>query len=211
LTDEFVLTSGKRFVESARKRKIEINLLTEKELSQLSDSVTAQGVVAIVSKKLFLLDSSITKKKKSLLVALDQINDPGNLGTIIRTCDWFSVDALLVSNNSVELFSPKVVRATMGSLFHFPIITEVDLNDSLRQLKQENYSIITATLDAPTKLPEFHFPEKTVLVFGNEAHGISAEIMNYADDSLSIKKYGKAESLNVAMACGIFLSSVRQK
>ncbi|MBI5214674.1 MAG: RNA methyltransferase [Ignavibacteriae bacterium] len=211
VTEEYLQKdSAQRLIFTAQRKKIELFLLAEQELGQLSDSVTSQGVAAIISQKKIQLDTSITKQKESLIVVLDQINDPGNLGTIIRTCDWFGVDCLIVSSNSVELFSPKVVRSTMGSIFHFPAITDVDVKDTLRQLKQENYTVILATIDAPSKLHDVRFPKKTVLVFGNEAHGISKELQNCADESVSIKKYGKAESLNVAMACGVFLSYIRK-
>ncbi len=199
-----------RFILSARQRKSELYLITEQELDKITDAVTAQGVAAIISKKEYQLDNVLPKRKDSIVVVLDQVNDPGNLGTIVRTCDWFGVDALMVSKNSVELFSPKVIRSTMGSLFHFPIVTDVDLTELIRLLKKNGYTIFMALVDAPKYLKEVTFPNKSALVFGNESHGISSEFMNYADNKVSIKKYGKAESLNVAMACGIFLSHIRK-
>ena len=144
------------------------------------------------------------QKSKSTIIALDRISDPGNLGTIIRICDWFNVDALLIGSGSVELYNPKVIRSTVGSIFHFPILENVDLSLSLKKLK--NYKIISADLNGTSSIDKYNFSEKICIIIGSEAHGISSNLKNLITDSVSIPKFGKVESLNAAVALSIFLT-----
>lgn len=182
------------------------------EFKKLSETVTPQRIAAVVkmkkySKKVFL------KKlpKQAIIVALDDIADPGNVGTIIRTCDWFGVDGVLMSKNSVELYNPKVLRSTMGSIFHLPIITEIDLGDIVRDVRSLGFEIITTVLENGKPLEKYSFPERSMIIIGNEARGVSRFIQEYADKSVTITKYGEAESLNAAISCGIILNAWRIK
>ncbi len=182
----------------------------ETELEKLSDTVTSQGIVAVVKMKEYSLKEFWKKRVKHLIfVALDDIADPGNVGTILRTCDWFGVDSVLLSKNTVDLFNAKVVRGTMGAIFHIPILPEVDLGLMMQNVKKLGFKIITTVLDGGKPLSKFSFPDKSIIVFGNEARGVSKEIEPLADESITINKYGKAESLNVAISCGIILNAAR--
>ncbi len=189
---------------------IECFAITETELNELSDVVTAQGIVAVVSHKDYG-HSFLEKKGHSIVVALDAISDPGNLGTIIRTCDWFGVDGVIISENSVELYSPKVVRATMGSVFHLPIFSGLRLPETITNLKSIGYAVFAATLDAKTSVETITIPKKTIFILGSEAHGINPAVLSLADETVMIPKYGKAESLNVGIACGVLLARARMK
>ena len=153
--------------------------------------------------------ATIQEARRSLIVALDGISDPGNLGTILRTCDWFGVDAVWLDPASVELYSPKVVRSTMGSIFHLPILPDVDLAAMLRLAKKNGSKVmVTAPKDgSPIPLPDY--PERSVIVFGNEAHGVGAGIQREADQQISVPRFGSAESLNVAVACGVIVGVIR--
>ncbi len=209
VTNEFIGKSTSRTIlQQARDRNIEILEVLEIELNTLTDVVTSQGVAAIASQKNDGIES-FPDKEQSLIIALDTINDPGNLGTIIRTADWFGVDGVLVSENSVEKYSPKVVRASMGSFFHIPIIGSVNLVEQLGKLKQKGYWVSCASVGAKTTLQEIKLKSKSVIVFGSEAHGISDEVLGISDEQFSIPKYGQAESLNVAISCGVVLGRVR--
>ena len=187
----------------------EIFEATEKEMQTISDTVTTQGIIAVVKK----MDSEsaldkIRKKSEAVIVSLETMNDPGNLGTIVRTCDWFGVDALVIGENSVELYNPKVVRATMGSIFHFPIIENVNLEIFLRQSQKDGFTIYSSELKKSDDIREIQWQKKSVILIGSESHGISEKISALADKKIFIPKYGKAESLNAAMACGIILSQI---
>lgn len=180
--------------------------LTQKELVSISDTETTQGIAAIIKIKVFDMRSILSlEKQKATVVVLDRLTDPGNLGTIIRTCDWFSVDAVILSQNSIDLYNPKVVRSTMGAIFHIPVICEVKLENMIDELKEHNFKIILTQLEGEP-VPSFLFPPKAAFVFGSEAHGISTQLQARADVKLTIPKQGLIESLNVAVACGITLA-----
>lgn len=183
-----------------------------KDVEAISDTVNSQGIIAVLPKfSITSKISSILKKPNFIIVALDQINDPGNLGTIIRTCDWFGVDALVIGKNSVDLYNPKVVRATMGSLFHFPIFDEIDLSDMLLQCRDEKFSIYSTELSDSDDIRKITFAKKSIIIIGSESHGVSTEISKLADKKILIPQFGKGESLNAAMACGVILSHLRLK
>lgn len=181
-----------------------------KEIDSISDAVTSQGIIAVA----YIPDSrgridEVLKKESALIVALDGISDPGNLGTIIRTCDWFGVDALVIGKNSVELYNPKVVRATMGSLFHFPIINDLDLPAFLTQSRKENFRIYSSELSDSEDLRKTSIDKKAVIIIGSESHGVSKEISALADKKIFIPNFGNAESLNAAVACAVILARIK--
>jgi len=181
-----------------------------KELEFLSDAVSPQGIIAVLPR--FSRTRKITailQQPSAVVVVLDRLSDPGNLGTIIRTCDWFGVDALVIGQNSVDLYNPKVVRSSMGSMFHIPIIDEVNLNNFLSVCRQDKFTIYSTELDKSVSLRGISFSKKTALIIGSESHGVSPEVSKLADKKVHIPQFGKAESLNAAMACGIFLSHIK--
>ena len=194
----------------AKGKGIEILELSDWEFEKLSDTVTSQGIIAIVKAQKRSLNELLKNlPTQSLLVALEEIGDPGNVGTILRTCDWFGVQGILLSNATVELYSPKVVRASMGAIFHLPIIDDVDLGAALHTVRAAGFKVIATVSEEGSTLSSYEFPDKCVIVFGNEARGVSPEVKHGADGLLTIPKFGKAESLNVGIACGVVLSAVR--
>jgi TrmH family RNA methyltransferase len=201
-----------KIIDSLRRSAQEVFPAKAKEIDSIADTVTTQGIIGVLPKlsregKL----KTTLKKPTAIIVVLDGITDPGNLGTIIRTCDWFGVDALISANNSVDLYNPKVVRATMGSLFHLPIIETEDITSVLSQSKQEQFSVYSTELSNSIDIRKTAFAKKSIIVIGNESHGVSKDISILADAKILIPQFGKAESLNAAMACGIILSYIRLK
>jgi TrmH family RNA methyltransferase len=186
--------------------------LSSGELSKISDTVTSQGIIAI-SNIADASEKTFWKKLpgRSIIVALDNISDPGNLGTILRTCDWFGVDGVFLSVDTVELYNPKVVRSTMGAIFHLPIFTDVELLPFVAEAKKQGHSIIVTTLEEGKNAYQLTFPQKSILVFGSEAHGVKNELIKQADVKLTIPKFGKAESLNVAAACAAMLTVMKSE
>lgn len=201
-----------RFQKKAHGKKIPCFLTSDRDVQTLSDAVTTQGIVAIVREKETgeLWDRlSAESLQESLIVMLDGISDPGNVGTLIRTCDWFGVDAVVVGNASVELYNPKVLRSTMGSIFHLPVIVDNDLSQTVEKLKRHHWKIVSTVVHGGTNLSQKFAAGKCCLVFGNESHGVSKEIHSLADVSVTIPKFGQAESLNVAVSCGVILSHLK--
>jgi TrmH family RNA methyltransferase len=188
-------------------RKVELKELNEIELRQVSDTVHAQGVIALVEQKQHSLDK-ILSGKKGLFVYADHISDPGNVGSIVRTCDWFGVDALLLSEGCVELYNEKVVRSTSGSIFHIPVIEHVIASDLLPRLKALGFWVVATAGDSKSGYLDVHYGEKNVIAFGSEASGVSKEVRQLSDEVVKIPQRGRAESLNVGVACGIVLSHI---
>jgi TrmH family RNA methyltransferase len=184
--------------------------------------VTAQGAAVIVeqfSTTLHGVLSSMTGQTAGLIVALDRISEPGNVGTIIRSADWFGADAVLLSEGSVELYNPKVVRSTMGSLFHLPVIALPDgtgpapgvrtFAEALTVCRAAGYTLYGADVNAASDIRTIHFAQKSLIVFGNEAHGLAPEAAALLDERVLIPKFGQAESLNAAAAAAVVLSTLR--
>jgi TrmH family RNA methyltransferase len=172
------------------------------EFKKFTDTKNPQEIIAVfpyTSEKF-----TINKIKNRIIVYLDNINDPGNTGTIIRNCDWFGITDILISRDSVEIYNPKVVRSSMGSIFHLNIFENTDVV-VLQELKNNGYQIICSDLKGED-LFNFRRPDKLVLIFSNEAHGPDEKILETADHVISIRKKGKAESLNVASASSVILA-----
>lgn len=170
-------------------------------MEKISETKSPQGLLAVAKMSTF----EIPANAKRILV-LDNLQDPGNLGTIIRTADATAFDAIIISKNSVDLYSPKVVRSTMGSLFHLPIITNADLEKELTKLKEKNFTIYLSMLDNDSKNlfeEKLHLP--LAIVIGNEGNGITQEVIPYGDIKLKIPMLGKAESLNASIAASILM------
>ena len=191
----------------AKNKSIPIKELKEVQLKQISDEVHSQGVVALVQQQRETFHSSALRSAR-FIVACDHVSDPGNLGTILRTCDWFGVDAVLLSEGCVSLYNEKVVRATAGSLFHLTVIEHLDLLHTLSDLQSEKFKLIATALDGNPAGSSLR-TEKSILILGSEAHGVDPNLLQQADEVVSIPRFGKAESLNVGIACGIFLDRWR--
>ena len=191
----------------AKERNIPIKELKEITLKQIADTVHSQGVVALVHQRKEPFDVAALQPA-NLLVACDRVSDPGNLGTILRTCDWFGVDAVLLGEGCVSLYNEKVVRSTAGSIFHLKVFENVDYGTVLSNLKSKGFKVVATALDGKS-LNAAKLPKKIVFLLGSEAHGLDPQLLQHADDVVSIPRYGQAESLNVGIACGVFLAHWR--
>lgn len=180
------------------------NLVTETELKKISSLTTPQTALA-----LFEIPKPKAIEKTGLILALDAVRDPGNLGTIIRLCDWFGIVQLVCSNTTVDCYNSKVVQATMGSLTRVQI-AYVDLETFLKSSQAQKMG---AFMDG-TNVYKTNLPKNGILVLGNEANGISASIEILMDQKISIPRFGNlqaTESLNVATATAILLSEFSRR
>jgi RNA methyltransferase, TrmH family len=185
--------------------------LEERRFNKLSETVNSQGIIGVVNKphnknKIDFSNSGL------LVVSLDNINDPGNLGTILRTCHWFGADEVLISKDSADIYNSKVIRSSQGAIFNLIIRNEINLEKELDKYSKNGFVIYLSDAKADSSSDELIFPEKknTIIVFGNEANGISKEILtdkNYL--KIKIRGFSKCESLNVAVAAGIILDRFR--
>lgn len=192
-------------VDSLLFKNIEnLTQISELELKKISSLKTPNNVLAI-----FKIPEKSTLVNDGFIVALDGINDPGNLGTIIRLCDWFGVDQLICSSNTVDCYNSKVVQASMGSLTRVSIIY-TNLETYLENSSLPKY----ASLMEGENVYKSELPKNAVLVMGNEANGISKTILNLLSKTISIPRFGEVqetESLNVATATAILLSEFKRK
>jgi len=177
--------------------------ISEVELKKMSALKTPNNVLA-----LFKIPNEVAPMNDGFILVLDQINDPGNLGTIIRLCDWFGVNQLVCSNNTVDCYNSKVVQASMGSLTRISI-AYTDLLPYLKNTPLPKF----ATLMNGESVYKSSLPKEAVLVMGNEANGISELLLNELNTTISIPRFGKSqetESLNVATATAILLSEFKR-
>jgi TrmH family RNA methyltransferase len=192
-------------IKNLIRRNLRVEIINSTDFQKFSDAKTPQGIIAVFKFEKLFFDTSNNHNDK--IVFIDNVSDPGNLGTILRNCDWFGINEILISSNSVEYLNPKVIRASMGSIFHLTIYDDVDYK-ILIEMKRKNYQIICSDLDG-INLYEYYFPKKFIISFSSEASGISDELNSIADKFITIPKIGNAESLNVGVASGIILSKLQ--
>jgi len=181
-------------------------LVDDHDFAKIADTVTPSGVAAVVKMPTYELNKIAGGQ---LVAVLEDIRDPGNLGTMIRTADWFGVSGLLLLGGA-DPYQAKVVRASMGSLFHLPIIVSQDAKGDLLKLQKQGFSLVVTRPElAQTQQIKAKLKGKVALIFGNEARGTSREVDQLANQSISIPRYGQAESLNVAVSFGILLNQLK--
>ena len=182
--------------------------VSEKVFNVLTDVKTPQGILAIIKKKGHEL---VINFKEDTIIALDGVQDPGNLGTILRTLDSAGLKQVILSKECADPYNPKVVRSTMGAIFRINIIETEDFVQELNQIKKHKFKILATSLEESESIYNIDY-NKNVIVIGNEANGVSKEVLDIADGKIKIPMLGKTESLNAAVATGIIVYEyVRRK
>lgn len=202
MTNEFH-SNKSDLVDLIKQRQIRLEIIKNQEFEKLSDTRSPQGVAAVfeIKKKKFSIKEF---ENQNVVVYLDNISDPGNVGTILRTCDWFGVKNVLISKISAEYLNPKVIRSSMGAVFHLNIFDHFGFEE-LSILKQNGYKFFCSDLKGINVFSMVK-PARSLLVFSNESAGPSEDILKFTDEKLTIPGKGKAESLNVASAAAIILA-----
>ncbi len=196
---------GVRKKKTAGLNKEKIEIVADDIFKEISDTVTPQGIMAVVRQPEYRLEDMLDGR---LFVILDNIRDPGNLGTIIRTCEAAEVSCVIISPGCADIFSPKVIRSTMGSIFRVPFVIE-DAEEAVKKLKAAQAGVYAAALDGAKFYDKVMYKEKTAFVIGNEANGIRKEIAGISDEKIKIPMGGKVESLNAAVSCAVLLYGYR--
>jgi TrmH family RNA methyltransferase len=189
-------------MEKAKEKGI-LEVVTEDVFAEMSDTEHPQGVLAVIEQPSYQLKDLMTDAP--LLMILEDIQDPGNLGTIFRTAEGAGVSGIIMSRGTVDLFSPKVVRSTMGSIYRMPFLVAEDLPEMIRSIKGEGVRLYAAHLEGKQYHDGFAYTGPSGFMIGNEGNGLSRELTDYADDLLLIPMGGQLESLNAAMAAGILM------
>lgn len=178
-------------------------IVPDKVFARLCDTETPQGILAVVA-----LPEQVEKLTGKRYLYCDCLQDPGNAGTVIRSADAFGFDGVIVSRGSVDVFSPKVIRSSMGSVFHIEILTDADAG-FLQRAKEEGFFLsVTALHQNSVPLCEARFAEKQIFVIGNEGNGVSDTVLSMADETVHIPMQGSAESLNAGVAASILMYEV---
>ena len=192
---------------SLYEEKAEVLCLTDALFAAVCDTENPQGILAVCKKLDWDADAVLAKKTPFLLLA-EELNDPGNLGTVIRTADACGADAVFLSKGSVDLYNPKVLRATMGSLFHVPVFQNIDLHALSEKMQAKQIPLYAAHLKGdryPYALP---LQDACAFLIGNEARGLSKDAAALCDAWVKIPMPGQAESLNASVAAGVLLYEV---
>lgn len=178
---------------------------------RMSDAKTPQGILSVGTQPQYTLEQ-ILRGPSPLTVALEDLQDPGNVGTILRTAEGAGVSGVLLSRQCADLFNPKTVRSTMGSIYRMPFYYTDDLAKTLEKLQSDGYAVYAADLAGARDYDEADYTGRTVILIGNEGNGLSEPLLAQADVAVRIPMEGKAESLNAAMAAGIFMyEAARQR
>ncbi len=191
-------------------------LISESEMKKLSDTVTPQGVLAVVRQKRQrdireLSDSVRREGRKGLFIGLQCVQDPGNVGTIIRSAEAAGADALICDRGCADIYSPKVVRSTMGSIFRLPVLSAESLSDEAEILKKEGYEVFAACLAGSEDYTLCDLVGDSFVLIGNESRGLTESLIDKATKRIRIPMLGKAESLNAAVAASVIMFEAARK
>ena len=198
-------------VQAAESADLEVEYVSEAVIEAMADTVTPQGVVAVCRQFPTSVRDilSVADAGRPMLVAvLEEVRDPGNAGTIIRAADAAGADGVVFSGRSVDLYNPKVVRASTGSIFHLPVAVGVELPAVLERARGAGLAVIAADVKGEDLLAVRRhgaLAEPTAWLFGNEARGLSEEHLAFADRVVAVPIYGRAESMNLATAASVCL------
>ena len=174
----------------------------------ITDVLNPQGILAVVEKK---SKTNMIDYNQDIILVLDGIQDPGNIGTILRTVDSIGLKQIILSDKCADIYNPKVVRSTMGAIFRVNAIESNELIETLNEIKKNNFEIVSTDLKTEHNIYDIDY-KNIAIVIGNEANGVSQEILTISDKKIKIPMLGKTESLNASVATGIILYEyVRRK
>ncbi len=186
-------------------------VVADRVFSSISDTQTPQGILCLVKQKEREL-KEILKKENPFLILLEDLQDPGNVGTIIRTAEGAGVDGVIMTKNCVDIYNPKTIRSTMGSIYRVPFFITEDLDETLKLLKEHKVTTYAAHLRGKWDYDRENYCGGTAIMIGNEGNGLSDHLSDQADCLVKIPMCGQLESLNAAMAAGIFMyEAARQR
>lgn len=196
---------SKLLYEVAKYNCIYVN---ERIFGLITDVKNPQGILAVIKKE---EENQKINYDEDLIVVLDQVQDPGNLGTILRTVDSIGLKQIIVAQGSGDMFNPKVVRSTMGAIFRVKVIESEDIQKTINEIKKHKFKVVATSLETNKSIYDVEY-KKSAIIIGNEANGVSKTLLDISDELIKIPMLGKTESLNASVATGIVLYEyVRQK
>lgn len=200
-----ILMTEEYYVKNSHKYDVEVTIVPESIIEKISDAKTPQGVIAVI--KMEDAQENITSGR---YIYCDDLQDPGNVGTVIRTADAFSFDGVILTRGSADVYSPKVIRSSQGSVFNIKIIRNGDA-EFLKKAKKDFFVTSTALYGESVELKNMKVEKNHIFVIGNEGSGVSKEILDISDEIAYIPMSGKAESLNAGVAASILMYEVANR
>ena len=188
---------------------VDVELVSDSVMKEISDTMTPQGVLALVKMLKYSL-SDLLNQKDPLFLVLENLQDPGNLGTILRTGEGAGISGLIMSRDTVDIYNPKVTRSTMGSIFRVPFVYVDDLFEVIEVMKEKDITTYAAHLNG-TDYTREDYQRGTAFLIGNEGNGLTDELTEKAEKKIKIPMCGKVESLNAAMASGLLVYEARRQ
>ena len=186
--------------------------VSDSVFSAMSDTKTPQGILALVKKREYTLEEMLAGGQTPFLMLLENLQDPGNLGTIVRAGEGAGITGVIMSRDTVDIYNPKVIRSTMGSLFRIPFLYAENLGETVRFLKKNHVKILAAHLEGAVVYDEEDCTGALGFLIGNEGNGLSEEIGALADARIKIPMAGQVESLNAAVAASVLMfETARQR
>lgn len=187
---------------------LSVEIVADDVFDKMSDTKTPQGILCLVRQFHYDIDAllaGIKNKEHALFILLEDLQDPGNLGTVFRTGEGAGVDGIIMSNRTVDIYNPKTIRSTMGSVYRVPFLYTDDLSGTIRVLQQHGIRVYAAHLGGAGYYDEYDYRSGTAFLVGNEGNGLREETVGCADECLRIPMEGSVESLNAAVASSILL------
>lgn len=209
LVKAYISETAARSEQYAVVKALPHEIVSDAVMAALSDTKNAQGFLAVVRQN---RETEITYKKDGLYLLLDHLQDPGNLGTILRMCEAAGVTNLIMSDDTVDVYNPKVVRATMGTIFRVPFVYVKDLSETIQELRRTGIAVYGASLEQSVDYAGLDYRDAAAFVIGNEANGLSEKTIKACTGCVHIPMQGAVESLNAAVAASVLIfEAYRQK
>ena len=188
--------------------------MSDDKVETVADNVFAQGVMAVINMKEYSVDDIIKagSDRKPLIIAIENLQDPGNLGTIVRMAEGAGVTGIVISSNAVDIYNPKTIRSTMGSIYRVPFVYAADFIGAIELMKKNGINVYAAHLDGSCEYTEADYTKSSAFLIGNEGNGLTDAASKAADNLIKIHMEGKVESLNAAIACTVLTyEAMRQR
>ena len=214
LSGNRLLAENDKNITNYVKKGSSLLVVSDMVFKSMSETKTPQGILAVVEMPDYrlldkgFLEQAYTKNGKIKLLVLEDTADPGNLGTIMRTAEAAGVTGVIMGKGTVDIFNPKVVRSTMGSIFRLPFAYEEDLKETIKELKKQGISFYATHLKGEKSYKDIKYSDKSAILVGNEARGLSYDVADLADTYVLIPMQGKVESLNAAVAAALMMYEV---
>lgn len=182
-------------------------IVADEVFAKMSDTVTPQGILCLVRQRRYHIEETLrdADEKRMLFIMLEDIQDPGNLGTIFRTAEAAGVDCVIMSSRTADIYNPKTIRSTMGAVYRVPFLYTEDISSVIEMLRERGTTVYAAHLGAHNFYDAYDYQKSTAFLIGNEANGLRDETAGCADALIGIPMEGKVESLNAAVASSILL------